>query len=87
VALVTIMAAFSRVIGAVVGKIAGGLRNRASQLVAGFAEARIHRARLEAELYRYRCRLRSKSDDDLPIIGEPHIQTSHTSHTSHRGLT
>jgi hypothetical protein len=31
------------------------------------AEARIHRARIEAELYRNRCRLRTKNDDDLPI--------------------
>ena len=32
------------------------------------AEARIHRARLEAELYLNRYRLRSKNDDDLPIV-------------------
>ena len=31
------------------------------------AEARIHRARLEAEFYRNRYRLRTKNDDDLPI--------------------
>jgi hypothetical protein len=32
------------------------------------AEARIHRARLEAEMHRNRYRLRTKSDDDLPVI-------------------
>ena len=32
------------------------------------AEVRIHRARLEAELYRNRYRLRTKNDDDLPIM-------------------
>jgi hypothetical protein len=32
------------------------------------AEACIHKARLEAEVYRNRCRLRTKSDDDLPIV-------------------
>jgi hypothetical protein len=32
------------------------------------AEARIHKARLEAEMYRNRYRLRTKSDDDLPVI-------------------
>ena len=33
------------------------------------AEARIHRARREAEFYRNRYRLRTKNDDDLPIVG------------------
>jgi hypothetical protein len=32
------------------------------------AEARIHKARLEAEMYRNNYRLRTKSDDDLPVI-------------------
>jgi hypothetical protein len=32
------------------------------------AEARIHKARLEAEVYRNRYRLRTKTDDDLPIV-------------------
>jgi len=31
------------------------------------AEARIHRARLEAEMYLERMRLRSKNDDDMPF--------------------
>jgi len=32
------------------------------------AEARIRRARLEAEFYRNRYQLRTKNDDDLPIV-------------------
>jgi hypothetical protein len=32
------------------------------------AEARIHRARLEAEMHHDRYRLRTKTDDDLPVI-------------------
>ncbi len=39
---------------------------RASEI---FAEARMHRAMIEAELYRNRYRLASKNDDDLPIVG------------------
>jgi hypothetical protein len=38
------------------------------RFVAVNAEARIHRARLQAELYRNRDRLRTKTDDDLPIV-------------------
>ena len=34
-----------------------------------FAEARMHRAMIEAELYRNRYRHSSKNDDDLPIVG------------------
>jgi len=47
------------------------LWRRGKRLIRRFAkinaEARIHRARLEAELYRNRYRLRTKNDDDLPI--------------------
>ena len=32
------------------------------------AEARIHKARLEAETFQNRYRLRTKTDDDLPVI-------------------
>ncbi len=32
------------------------------------AEARLHRAMLEAERHRNRCRLNTKNDDDLPVI-------------------
>jgi len=34
-----------------------------------FAEARMHRAMIEAELYRNRYTHSSKNDDDLPIVG------------------
>jgi hypothetical protein len=36
-----------------------------------FAEARMHKAMIEVELYRNRYRHASKNDDDLPIIGLP----------------
>jgi shikimate kinase len=32
------------------------------------AEARIHKARREAEMFRNRYRLRTENDDDLPVI-------------------
>lgn len=35
------------------------------------AEARMQRARIEAELYRNRYKHSSKNDDDLPIVGLP----------------
>jgi len=57
-----------RAIEAIVAKVAGRVRRLMSRLAASIAESRIHRARLEAELYRGRCRLRTKNDDDLPII-------------------
>lgn len=41
---------------------------RASEI---FAEARLHRAMIEAELYRSRYIHTSKNDDDLPIVGSP----------------
>lgn len=39
---------------------------RASEI---FAEARMHKAMIEAELYRNRYMHTSKNDDDLPIVG------------------
>ena len=39
---------------------------RASEI---FAEARMHKAMIEAELYRSRYTHTSKNDDDLPIVG------------------
>ena len=54
---------------------AGGLRNAlvafGRYLVRVFdaiAEARVHRAMIEAELYRKRYLHSSKNDDDLPIV-------------------
>ena len=38
------------------------------RFAAMIAEARIHKARLEAEMYLNRYRLRTKTDDDLPVI-------------------
>jgi hypothetical protein len=38
------------------------------RLAAAVAAARIHKARLEAEVYLNRYRLRTKNDDDLPIV-------------------
>ncbi len=35
---------------------------------AAIAEARIHKARLEAEVHHDRIRLATKTDDDLPVI-------------------
>jgi hypothetical protein len=44
------------------------IRSAFRRFAAVNAEARIHKARLEAELYRNRYRLRTKADDDLPVI-------------------
>jgi hypothetical protein len=55
-----------------VGDVAAKIYVRAKSLLLGFAaviaEARIHKARLEIEVYRNRYRLRTKTDDDLPIV-------------------
>jgi hypothetical protein len=37
-------------------------------LAQAYAEARMHQAKLEVELYRNRYKLASKNDDDLPIV-------------------
>lgn len=55
-------------IGAVIPKIRLGGRYLVSRLVAAIAGVRIHKARLEAEVYRNRYRLRTKNDDDLAIM-------------------
>lgn len=52
----------------VVAWLLGRIRSAFARYAAIVAEARIHRARLEAEMYRNRYRLRTKSDDDLPVI-------------------
>ena len=44
------------------------IRTAFARYAAIVAEARIHKARLEAEMYRNRYRLRTKIDDDLPVI-------------------
>ena len=38
------------------------------QAIDAVAEARMHKAAIEAELYRNRYRHSSKNDDDLPIV-------------------
>jgi hypothetical protein len=49
-------------------KIYARIRLALLRFAAVIAEARIHKARLEAEAFRNRYRLRSKSDDDLPVV-------------------
>ena len=50
--------------------VKAAVRIRAAVLgfAAMIAEARIHKARLEAEMHLNRFRLRTKTDDDLPVI-------------------
>ena len=43
-------------------------KRRLLRFTAVNAETRIHRARLESELYLKYYRLRTKNDDDLPIV-------------------
>ena len=52
----------------VVARIFSPIRSAIVWFLRVNAEARIHRARLESEMYLHRYRLRSKSDDDLPVI-------------------
>ena len=49
-------------------KAYAGVRLLVLRYRVALADVRIHRARLEAELYRNRYRLRTKNDDDLPIM-------------------
>jgi hypothetical protein len=53
---------------AVAAKIYARIRLALLRFAAAIAETRIHKARLEAEAFRNRYRLRSKSDDDLPVV-------------------
>jgi len=50
------------------GKMLTALGCRCISLMEAVAEARIHRAMIEAELYRKRYSHSSKNDDDLPVI-------------------
>ena len=52
----------------IVGRLSARIRSAFARYAAIDAETRIHKARLEAEIYRNRYRLRTKSDDDLPVI-------------------
>jgi hypothetical protein len=66
--IIAAVAGAAHAIGAIIRKIRSGGRYLVSPLVAAIAEARIHKARLEAAVYRNRYRLRTKTDDDLPIV-------------------
>jgi hypothetical protein len=52
----------------IVDRLFGRIRSAFARYAAIDAEARIHKARLEAEVYRNQYRLRTKIDDDLPVI-------------------
>ena len=56
-------------------RAAGGLRNALATVgrylvraLDAIGEARVHRAMIEAEVYRHRFLHSSKNDDDLPVI-------------------
>lgn len=66
--IVAATAGMAYAIGAIIPKIRRGGRYLVSRLVAAIAGVRIHEARLEAEIYRNRYRLRTKHDDDLAIM-------------------
>jgi hypothetical protein len=66
-AMTAISLAVLTAIAATASKTLARIRSLVLQSLAAIAEARIHQARIEAELYRNRYRLRSKNDDDLPI--------------------
>jgi hypothetical protein len=58
-------------LGTLAGPLQRAVRGAArlfGQATQAFAEARMHRAMIEAELYHGRYRLSSKNDDDLPIV-------------------
>jgi len=56
--------AFVKIVATLVRRIQSAIRRCA----AVNAETRIHKARLEAEVHRNRFRLKTKTDDDLPVI-------------------
>jgi len=64
-------AAIASPVSAIVGflrkAIRGGVR-LLMHIVEVIAEARMHKAAIEAELYLNRCKHSSKNDDDLPIV-------------------
>jgi hypothetical protein len=51
-----------------VRKVIAGVGRLIVLLAQAYAEARMHQAKLEVELYRNRFKLSSKNDDDLPIV-------------------
>jgi shikimate kinase len=52
----------------VVARLLSGIGSALAWLARVHAEARIHKARREAEMFRNRYRLRTENDDDLPVI-------------------
>jgi len=58
----------SRVSESRLGKALTALGRRCVDIMGAIAEARMHRAMIEAELYLKRCRHSSKNDDDLPVL-------------------
>ena len=60
--------ASAHAVGNILARLFRPIRSAFAQYAAIVAETRIHRARLEAELYRDRYRLKTKTDDDLPVI-------------------
>lgn len=58
----------SRVSESHLGKALATLGRRCIDIIEAVAEARMHRAMIEAELYLNRCRHSSKNDDDLPVL-------------------
>jgi hypothetical protein len=56
-------------IAKVFSRLEAGLRRLMLRFAATNAQARLHKARLEAELCRNPYRLRIKSNDDRPIVG------------------
>jgi hypothetical protein len=52
----------------VAGKMLSRIGSALAWLARIHAEARIHKARREAEMFRNRYRLRTDNDDDLPVI-------------------
>jgi len=49
-------------------KLLTNFGHRCADIIEAVAEARLHRAMIEAELYLKRCKHSSKNDDDLPVL-------------------
>ena len=60
--------AIAKAVATTVRKITTRGRFVVTQFFVVLAEIRLHKARLEAEVYRNRYRLRTKNDDDLPVV-------------------
>jgi len=65
--LIAAIAGLGYAAGAAIRKIPA-LRRLIRRVRSSFAEARIHRSRIEAELHGNRYALKTKSDDDLPAV-------------------